>query len=220
MLLVKEPNNPHDPGAVAVQTLLGEQLGYVPRSHTARFAHDVTLASVVSTGQSGDTGLWGCYVRACPGLASCDFVDVLPRSAVPPGSKRPGEAMDPAAVVGAAAWQAASRSALQRSRHCQVTGVPASKAQLLVVPEWRLDADSKTFRLLQGVTVCEEVFYAKQYGLAAGSGHSSDGTLQKRLRETVCLLHAWRGKDFDAYLAFMAQRQAQLDADPAWKLAV
>ncbi len=64
-MMVKQPDNTYDPNAVAVQTLHGQDLGYVPREHTARFPYDVTFGHVYSLGQSAK-GLWGATV----GLAS------------------------------------------------------------------------------------------------------------------------------------------------------
>ncbi len=56
-MMVKQPDNTYDPNAVAVQTLHGQDLGYVPREHTARFPHDVTFGHVYSLGQNAK-GLW------------------------------------------------------------------------------------------------------------------------------------------------------------------
>ena len=60
-MMVKKPDNTYDPNAVAVQTLHGQDLGYVPREHTARFPHDVTFGHVYSLGQNAK-GLWGATV--------------------------------------------------------------------------------------------------------------------------------------------------------------
>ena len=60
-MMVKKPDNTYDPNAVAVQTLHGQDLGYVPREHTASFPHDVTFGHVYSLGQNAK-GLWGATV--------------------------------------------------------------------------------------------------------------------------------------------------------------
>lgn len=69
-MMIKQPDNIYDPNAVAVQTLSGHDLGYVPREHTSRFPHDVTFGHVYSLGQNAK-GLWGATVRLprfCPCL--------------------------------------------------------------------------------------------------------------------------------------------------------
>jgi HIRAN domain len=69
LMLCKEPSNPHDPNAIAVQTLSGERLGYVPREHTARFRYDTTFARVQSVGLQPDAGLYGMQVGGQAGAA-------------------------------------------------------------------------------------------------------------------------------------------------------
>ena len=53
-MLVKEPNNEHDPDAIAVHTLSGHSLGYVPRDFNNKFPHDVNFARVQSVGPSAN----------------------------------------------------------------------------------------------------------------------------------------------------------------------
>ena len=64
--MVKEPDNPHDPNAIAVQTLSGQTAGYVPKEHTARFPHDITFGHVYSSGRASSVGLWGATVSHQP----------------------------------------------------------------------------------------------------------------------------------------------------------
>ena len=61
-MMVKEPDNPYDHNAIAVQTLSGQTLGYVPKEHTARFPHDTTFGHVYSMGRASSVGLWGATV--------------------------------------------------------------------------------------------------------------------------------------------------------------
>ena len=61
MVFVKEPNNPYDPNAVAVQTLDGQDLGYMPRDINHRFLLDTCFGYVYSVGQT-EQGLWGFQV--------------------------------------------------------------------------------------------------------------------------------------------------------------
>ena len=64
--MVKEPDNPHDPNAIAVQTLSGQTAGYVPKEHTARFPHRITFGHVYSSGRASSVGLWGATVSHQP----------------------------------------------------------------------------------------------------------------------------------------------------------
>ena len=53
-MLGKEPNNEYDPDAIAVHTLSGQSLGYVPRDFNNKFPHDTNFARVQSVGASAN----------------------------------------------------------------------------------------------------------------------------------------------------------------------
>ena len=61
-MLVREPHNPHDADAVAVQSLHGHGLGYVPRTETHRLPQPVTFGRVQSIGAEANTGNLGLTV--------------------------------------------------------------------------------------------------------------------------------------------------------------
>lgn len=63
LALVREPTNPADPNAVAVQALDGTTLGYIPRDETQRFQQPLCFGAVYSAGQAADGGNWGFRVR-------------------------------------------------------------------------------------------------------------------------------------------------------------
>ncbi len=69
-MLVREPENPHDPNAVVVQTLHGHGLGYMPRDATGALPQAVTFGRVQSIGAQADTGNIGLTVRTCSMLPS------------------------------------------------------------------------------------------------------------------------------------------------------
>lgn len=58
----REPDNEYDPRAVAVRTLEGRGLGYIARTDTQAFLHDVAFGAVASVGV-GEKGLFGATVR-------------------------------------------------------------------------------------------------------------------------------------------------------------
>lgn len=71
---MREPTNPADPNAVAVQALDGTTLGYIPRDETQRFQQPLCFGAVYSAGQAADSGNWGFRVRAAmnqPGGGGC-----------------------------------------------------------------------------------------------------------------------------------------------------
>lgn len=57
-----EPDNPYDSNAVKVVTLDGLDLGYVPRTETAKFQFKTTFGHVISVGPAADSGLSGVLV--------------------------------------------------------------------------------------------------------------------------------------------------------------
>lgn len=56
-MMVTQYDNGYSPDSVAVQTLSGTLLGYVPRRHNHRFIHDVNFGHVYAVGQDA-AGLW------------------------------------------------------------------------------------------------------------------------------------------------------------------
>ena len=59
---IQEPDNPYDSNAVKVLTLDGLDLGYVPRTETAKFQFRSTFGHVISVGPAADSGLSGVLV--------------------------------------------------------------------------------------------------------------------------------------------------------------
>ncbi len=50
-MMVKQFDNIHAPDSVAVMSLKGQLLGYVPRRHVARFVHDTHFGHVYAISQ-------------------------------------------------------------------------------------------------------------------------------------------------------------------------
>jgi hypothetical protein len=78
-LLIPEPSNPHDPNAIAVHTVTGVHVGYIPRDETA------ALHEWLSRGPVGAAFMWerfdrtgrryGVKVVAVPGHLELDITD-------------------------------------------------------------------------------------------------------------------------------------------------
>ena len=69
-MMVQEPENAFDEFAVAIKTLSGHQLGYVPRemNKKADFLGGTIFGHIRSQGQAASTSpsLYGALVRAAP----------------------------------------------------------------------------------------------------------------------------------------------------------
>jgi hypothetical protein len=121
LLLVPEPSNAYDPLAVAVMTLGGEQVGYLPRAVNAALGPGSNLAGlptagvVISVGRAAQEreGPWGAIVRV-----HVSALPLLPLPLPPSyyGSEHEAELMA-ACNVGSPAY----RATLQRAGGaCQV----------------------------------------------------------------------------------------------------
>lgn len=79
MRLTAEPLNPHDPNAVAVQTLMGETVGYLARADAARYQQLITQIET-----AGSVGV--CKARLVGGTAGKEnigvYLDVEPATIV------------------------------------------------------------------------------------------------------------------------------------------
>ncbi|GAB5370396.1 hypothetical protein AAMO2058_001489300 [Amorphochlora amoebiformis] len=76
--LEHEPNNPFDSAAVAVRTLNGTQLGYVPRGLTQRFKQSSMSFGVVESVGANPEGLLGLRVSVRPDQVGL-FLHIPPR---------------------------------------------------------------------------------------------------------------------------------------------
>ena len=56
-MMIKRYDNIHASDSVAVMSLKGHLLGYVPRRHSARFVHDTNFGHVYAIGQDA-ASLW------------------------------------------------------------------------------------------------------------------------------------------------------------------
>ena len=62
--MIKRYDNIHASDSVAVMSLKGHLLGYVPRRHSARFVHDTNFGHVYAIGQDA-ASLWRLTVSLC-----------------------------------------------------------------------------------------------------------------------------------------------------------
>ncbi|KAL3163394.1 hypothetical protein ABBQ32_009776 [Trebouxia sp. C0010 RCD-2024] len=138
VMMVKERDNAYDPDAIAVQTLSGQTLGYVPRENTARFPHDTTFGHVYSMGRASSVGLWGATVAVRPSLPPLTLDAIPPnlaRHAVMESSLSPEQ------------FQAIREATCKRANHmCEISGGFATE-QPAVHEVWHADATTKTFQL-------------------------------------------------------------------------
>jgi hypothetical protein len=148
LLFVREPENASDTDAVAICTLAGAPLGYVPRQLTWHFGEDTALGRVADAGENERGIAWAlAHAKpAGPALTS----ELCP--------------------AGAPARMSADEAALappQEARACCACGGAGAAAQ----PVWRYDAASRTATLRRMAPLCAPCATARQLG--GGEGDSA-----------------------------------------------
>jgi len=163
LLLRPEPQNPHDPGAVAVLTPAGRKLGYVPREVASRAlpaGRTETWAAVRSAGRASAGGQFGVAVATTPLLQPLTAEPPPPCAAVA-RLTRPGglaaavaeSTCESTRAAWEAAWAAARRDTVGSCGVCGAaepgsaaaalagdTGRPDGGGQAAVVPSrWSAD---------------------------------------------------------------------------------
>lgn len=213
-MLAKEPWNPYDTNAIAVHTLKGTQLGYVPKAHNQHYTKDMVFGRVVAFGQN-DQQLWGAAVMAQPQLVPITL-DPLPTAAVQQHSKQLQELLS-----GRGKWQDAHKEAKSATHNvCEVTGVPGTAQQpLQVLPVWRYDTPNRAVQLAGFSTVCKEVADAKQllirYQSAAAATPEMSAAIE--LLMNVNFASGDSEQELHEYLEFTRSRQRTLD-EQGWAL--
>ncbi|KAL4447434.1 hypothetical protein ABPG75_004653 [Micractinium tetrahymenae] len=196
---VREPANPHDPHAVAIRTLAGASLGYIPRDKTFHFIQDLCYGSVGSVGQAeSEEGLWGFNVLVQPSIPPAEVLAF-------PASLRPHVTLG--LHLEGPAWAALKQRMLAAAGgRCAVTAVPLAA----VHERWTFDEPSRVLRLAGFRTEAPEVQQVSGLlGLESGAAEGAASLLRD--------LNCWSDADVAAYLAAMRQLEAQRSVEP-WRL--
>jgi hypothetical protein len=210
----REPDNPHDPNAVAISTLDGTPLGYVPRASTGAFRHRLVFGEVASAGRagpepgggaSGSSGGRAAAAAAGPWGFSFEVQPAVP--AVPvlgaPAALRGALSLAPL-LEAQPGWAAARDAALAAAGgRCLVTGAPTAS----VAERWELDDGARALRLL-GFAAAHPAVPRVQQMLAEGED----------LAGALAALHGWTAADAEAHLACARAEAARRDAEGGWRL--
>ncbi|KAI8463802.1 MAG: hypothetical protein J3K34DRAFT_442569 [Monoraphidium minutum] len=205
VLAVREPYNKFDAGAVRIETPSGEQLGYIPRTATSAFKHEVSSGFVDSLGRANGTGPWGAQVVVWPALRGVTL-DFLPPSW--------GEIEDLPQLAGR--YPALCASALAAAGGaCQVTGAAASAAlPLVAVPSLRFNPVARAVTL--------GAFYAAAAPVAAAARLDRiQGPTERRaaLALVAGLNRGWSDATLDGHLRRAAARRDLMEREQ-WSFEV
>jgi len=147
LLFQAEPENPADPTAVAVLTLGGVALGYVPKELTLAFEHTPGDAACGRAAQSGLTegGLVWLAAQARP-AGPAALADLHPLAAAP---------RNLSTTLPEAAWNALRRRAYAAAgMRCQACGGRGPAHPVEAHERWRFNPGSRTALLRGVVALC------------------------------------------------------------------
>lgn len=208
LLLVREPSNPHDAGAVAVRTLHGDAVGFIARELTAVLPLPACTGRVMSIGLATSSGgAFGVRLACCPslhGLAAC--IELPPRAW--------HTATDLQQQVGMELWAQLLRTSVVRWRQrCALTGAPlgAVLAPEQLLPLWTFDAHARCVRLCDLLPVCSPLAALRET-VAAGAFADSDAAL-----ELATNLTGWSADELHDYVKY-ARTQAYTAETSDWQL--
>jgi hypothetical protein len=194
LAFMKEPENPYDPNAVAVHTLDGIPLGYVPKERTGAFLHTVCFGRVQSVGQAEGGGMWGCSAEVQPRIPS---VVVLPVPSYLTGKCHVAE------LLNGPEWEALKIDILkQTGGRCSLSGA----ATISVGEQWEVKKEGKVFKL-QGFRAQAPQVSRIAYMLDSG----------ENLRKEVAVMNGWSEDDLNAYLGYV-ETERKSEGGEAWKL--
>jgi hypothetical protein len=152
VMLVREPNNVHDPNAVAVKTLQGHSLGYVPKELTVNIQHDVCFGHIQSVGQN-DKGLWGAFVIVRPGLTPLSL-DAFPLNLA--------SHVNLSSELSKPDWDRLRKETYKRAGYkCEVSGGVGAEWPVEVQEQWRFYEGSQTLQLVGLMALHPDVHLAK-----------------------------------------------------------
>lgn len=200
--LTREPHNPYDPQAIAVHTLWGVSLGYVPRDLTAHFQFPITFGSIYSVG-ANEKALLGATVSVRPGL--CGLALQLPPSSIAPF-------MDLPARVPQTDWlRLCAEAVAVTDGRCAVSGAPSNS--LACHEEWVYDGSSHTIILSGLLPLHPDVARVKQLERRP----QDVPLLAREARALLRAINGWGVPEAHKYLE-RSKKLQQLRSKEPWKL--
>ncbi|PRW60715.1 single-stranded-DNA-specific exonuclease [Chlorella sorokiniana] len=204
---VREPDNPHDPNAVAVRTLDGRNLGYIPRDRTVLFSQDLCFGHVQSAGRQGEEGLWGFNIVTQPTVPPVE-VHAWPAALRPHLNLASQLARDEA-------WQRLQQDAFARAQgRCEVTSAFLESPAAAVAPRWQCDEPARVLRLVGLRAEAPEVQQVGALLELRAHNPSAAGHAAALLQQ----LNGWSPADVQLYLAHIDHLAAARSSQQGWRL--
>eukprot|EP00884_Botryococcus_braunii_P020727 jgi/Botrbrau1/7338/Bobra.247_3s0033.1 len=159
VMFVKEPLNPHDPNAVRVRTLAGEDCGFISKELNQRFGDDVYFGHLHSLGQVAGSDILGAEVKLQMGLPPL-ALDAFPEGMAGVSVKELFFEVCKGRNDAAHFWDRICEDAFSRARgRCTISGLEGQP--LVLDQKWRFDEDARTM-VFDGLQVLsKEVYNAK-----------------------------------------------------------
>lgn len=202
VMMVKQPDNIYDSNAIAVQTLSGQELGYVPKEHTNRFLHDITFGQVYSSGKNAK-GLWGVTVAVRPALPPLT-VEAFPANLA--------AHINMSCNLAEEEWDAIRQATYKKANYkCEVSGGVGTECPVECHAMWRFNESSQTLQLRGFMALHPEVHIAK---------HLERQQEDKQQQRAIWMLQAmneWTLAEAEEYLK-SARETAHQRSSQEWKL--
>ena len=218
VMFSKEPHNEFDPNAVAIHSLHGVQLGYVPRERTGAFIHPVTFGKVATVGHTsssssgGESPLWGAMVEVQPRVPGINVPD-LPRQLAKNSVCRLSM------HLAGQQWEEYKARVVSASGgRCMLTGVPNAA----VTEQWEVDDVAKIVRLVGFVAEAPDVTELRYSLLLGSNDDSTKSDVVGRLKSVLAQMNGWSTTERAAeeYIHSVQRRMEERSKYEDWKLEV
>jgi len=214
VLLVREPENEADAGAVAVLSSTGTSLGYVPRHLTEAFVHDTTPGRVAAVGRN-EAGIWWAVAHTkpvTPGLAA----DLCP---VPAGPEVPASfraTPNLSQLLSGSIWDTLRRDAYKRANlRCVVCDAPKEgPGDLRAIEVWRHDPALRVSRLRSIHALCTACHGVAR--LRRDNSSSSGGRGSERQVQQLQKVNGWDRGQAEGYIAWVHTERSRRAALGPW----
>jgi hypothetical protein len=194
VLLMREPENEFDAGAVRAITVAGTPLGYLPRQTAYHFTSDTTAARVDQAGRNAAGVAWATVgaVPDSPGLLG----DL--HGPAPPNLST--------ALPGAWELLRAKASAASGGR-CAVCGGVGTTRAVEAHESWHFDCRTRSAQLTGISALCPACH---------GARHARRAT--QKLSSHVAEVNKWSAEEATAYLQWLAAERQRRTSLGVWKL--
>lgn len=209
LAFIKEPNNPYDPNAVAIQSLDGTNLGYISKDANSAFIHPVVFGFVHTVGKSSihEDAKWGFRVAVQPALPGMTVL--APPDSVAIEIARLTDHLDDASPPVQYALQQLKQCILvnkndEEEIRCYISHAPNPTK---ITPIIYFNDQSKTAVVTGFKPVCQAVYDAERLLL------SSSGTKTSSVKiDILKRLNFWNEAETGTYLRYVKKLQKDRSA--------